>query len=63
MAQDNNVKAFLALLRAGLWEQVNDNVNDNENFVDRLSVNWADVIRLAEEQSVVGIVAAGVERL
>ena len=63
MAQDNNVKAFLALLRAGLWEQVNDNVNDNENFVDGLSVNWADVIRLAEEQSVVGIVAAGVERL
>ena len=59
MAQDNNVKAFLALLRAGLWEQV----NDNENFVDGLSVNWADVIRLAEEQSVVGIVAAGVERL
>ena len=63
MAQDNNVKAFLALLRAGLWEQVNDNVNDNENFVDGLSVNWADVIRLAEEQSVVGLVTAGVEKL
>ena len=61
MAQDNNIKTFLALLRAGLWGRTND--NDNENFVDGLAVNWAEVFRLAEEQSVVGLVTAGVEKL
>lgn len=61
MAQDNNIKTFLALLRAGLWRRTND--NDNENFVDGLAVNWAEVFRLAEEQSVVGLVTAGVEKL
>lgn len=59
MAQDNNIKTFLALLRAGLWGRT----NDNENFVDGLAVNWAEVFRLAEEQSVVGLVTAGVEKL
>ncbi len=61
MAQDNNIKTFLALLRTGLWGRNND--NDNENFVDWLAVNWAEVFRLAEEQSVVGLVTAGVEKL
>lgn len=55
--------AFLALVRAGLWGVSNDNVNDNEIFVDGLAVSVAEVLRLAEEQTVVGLVAAGVEKV
>lgn len=61
MTQNINVNTFLTLLRAGLWGKANDNVNDN--FVDGLAVNWADVIQLAEAQSVLGLVAAGMEKL
>lgn len=58
---DNNTKAFLALVRAGLWK-------DSQKFrVERLgvrdSVDWGEVHRLAEEQSVVGLVAAGLEHV
>lgn len=53
--------AFLALVRAGLWGESNDNVNENENFVDGLADSVAEVLRLAEEQSVVGLVTAGAE--
>ena len=53
---DNNTKAFLTLVRAGLWEKE-----------ARLSpfgkVDYDEVIRLAEEQSVIGLVAAGIEKL
>ena len=61
MAQDNNVKAFLALLRAGLWGKADDNVNLNDNHYEGL--DWGEVQKLAEEQSVVGLVTAGVEKL
>ena len=61
MAQDNNVKEFLALLRAGLWGVANENDNQNENLFE--GFDWEEVQRLAEEQSVVGLVAAGLERL
>ena len=61
MAQDNNVKAFLALLRAGLWWKANENENQNENHYEGL--DWGEVQKLAEEQSVVGLVTAGVEKL
>lgn len=50
---------FLALVRAGLWGDVNE--NQNENLLGRL--DWGKVQKLAEEQSVVGLVAAGVEKL
>lgn len=61
MAQDNNVNAFLALLRAGLWGDANENDSQNENLFEGL--DWGEVQKLAEEQSVVGLVAAGFERL
>lgn len=54
LSLDNNTKAFLELVRAGLWEKK-----------ARLSqfgrVDYEEVMRLAEEQSVVGLVAAGID--
>lgn len=55
----NDTEAFFALLRAGLWEKVSENDNPNENLFK--SLNWDEVQMLAEEQSVMGIVAAGVQ--
>ena len=66
-------EAFLALVRAGLWEDVNDNdlpalqacdlsgANLNDNLFEAL--DWGRVILLAEEQSMVGHVTAGLEKL
>lgn len=48
------------MVRAGLWEDTHDNENQNENHFDGL--DWGEILKLAEEQSVVGLVAAGVER-
>ena len=56
-----NRDAFFALVKVGLWEGVNENYNQNENRLDGL--DWGEVHELAEEQSVIGIVAAGVEKL
>lgn len=56
-----NREAFFALVRAGLWEETNDNDNQNENHYDVL--RWGEVDKLAEEQSVMGLMAAGVEKL
>lgn len=50
---DNIVGAFFALLRAGLWEGTDVNLNDN--------VNWDEVYKLVCEQSVIGVVLAGIE--
>ena len=52
-----NKEVFLTLVGAGLWEDC-ETVGD-----ERLAVCWAEVLRLAEEQSVLGLVAAGVEKL
>ena len=53
---DNNYIAFYALLRAGLWEQdVTLSQLDKFDFVE--------VYRLAEEQAVVGLIAAGIEHV
>lgn len=52
-------EAFLALVRAGLWGVVNENENPNENLFEGL--DWSMVQKLAEEQSVMGLVAAGAE--
>lgn len=51
--------AFLALVRAGLWEKANE--NENQNLLGGL--DWGEVQKLAEEQSVVGLVTAGIEKL
>ncbi len=54
--QNNNVEAFLALVRAGLWEQ-QIQLSNYEN------IDFAEVYRLAEEQSAIGLVAAGIDHV
>ncbi|MBQ7461503.1 MAG: nucleotidyltransferase family protein [Bacteroidaceae bacterium] len=49
---DNNTQAFLALVRAGLWEQ-------DVRLSKFGNIDYTQVLSLAEEQSVVGVVAAG----
>ena len=65
MNLDNSHVAFFALVKAGLWEDIKVNgeglkVND---FPINLysSVDWQDVMRIAEEQSVGGLMTAGIE--
>ena len=50
-----NQKVFLSLVQAGLWEK-------NVLLAPYGSVNYEDIYRLAQEQSVVGLVAAGLEK-
>lgn len=50
---DKSIQAFFALVKAGLWGQAVPNINDK--------VAWEKVYQLAEEQSVVGLVLAGIE--
>lgn len=52
---NQSIDAFFALVRAGLWE--NDNLNVDFNEVD-----WGEIYQLAEEQSVVGLMAEGIDR-
>lgn len=54
---ETTLDAFFALIRAGLWEQTDANhcLDFNDNF------DWEKVYQLAEEQSVVGVVLAGIE--
>ena len=53
---NNNIDAFLALVRAGLWEK--------EVQLSHLgSVDYTEIYRLASEQTVVGLVAAGLEHV
>ena len=56
MINDHNIQAFFALLRAGLWGNGNQDIRIDE------STDWQEVYRLATEQSVLGLVLAGVER-
>lgn len=51
---NNTLRAFLALVRAGLWEE--------KVLLSRYGeINFLEVHKLAEEQAVVGLVAAGLE--
>lgn len=52
---NNNQQAFLALVRAGLWSDGNPDIR-----IDG-TTDWQDVYRLATEQSVLGLVLAGLE--
>lgn len=54
--QDRNQQAFFTLLRAGLWEK-------RIPLFPRGEVDWRAVCRLAEEQSVTGLLAAGLEQV
>lgn len=51
----NTNKLFLELVRAGLWTEAGTNLNPNDD------VDWEEVYLLAEEQSVIGVVLAGIE--
>ncbi len=52
----NNISVFLALVRAGLWEQ-------DVRLLPFNPIDFKQVMSLAEEQSVVGLVAAGLEHV
>ena len=56
MRLDNNQRVFFELLRAGLWEK--------EMRLSQYSmIDYAAIMRMAEEQSVVGLVTAGLEHV
>ena len=52
----NNQQAFLQFVRAGLWEK-------EVRLSQYGDVDFDEMYRLAQEQSVIGLVAAGVERV
>ncbi len=56
MTLDKNEQAFLTLVRVGLWE-------NEAQLMPYGDVDYSVVYQLAEEQSVVGLVLAGIERL
>lgn len=53
---DNNQKVFFDLLRAGLWEK-------EVRLSPYKNIDYSVILNLAEEQSVVGLVAAGLEHV
>lgn len=53
---DNNKRAFLALVRAGLWEK-------DTRLLPYGVIDFSEIYRLAEEQSVIGLIAAGIEHV
>ena len=55
MKLDNNLQAFFALVRAGLWEK-------EVRLAPFGKIDFQEIYRLAEEQSVLGVVLAGFER-
>lgn len=54
-----SVNTFLSLVRAGLWENCDKFQASGFRFQE--SVDWEKVYQLAEEQSVIGLVLAGIE--
>ena len=53
---DNNQRALFELIKAGLW--------DNEVLLSQFDeIDFTEVYRLAEEQSVIGLVTAGLEHV
>lgn len=54
--KENAISVFFALVRAGLWEE-------SVRLLPYDNVSYDEVMRLAEEQSVEGLVAAGLEKL
>jgi len=53
---ENNIKAFFALVSAGLWER-------EVNLADYGVIDYSEVYKLASEQSITGLVAAGLEHV
>ena len=54
--RDNSLSVFLKLLRAGLWEH-------EVSLFSYQAIDYNKVYQLAEEQSVAGIVTAGIEHI
>ena len=52
---------FYPLVRVGLWGKAGANLNVNHNLNE--DVDWDEVYQLAQEQSILGLVLAGVEHL
>ena len=65
MGLNKDQKAFLVLVGAGLWEKAGANLNVlcEQSVQGRAkdNIDWNEVYRLAEEQSVIGVVLAGLE--
>ena len=53
---DNYQKAFFEIMRAGLWEK-------EARLSSYKNIDFSAILKLAEEQSVVGLVAAGLEHV
>ena len=60
MLLDNNQKVFFELVKAGLWADAESKELRNQGFTE--PGYWYQVYQLAEEQSVVGLVLAGIEK-
>lgn len=67
---NNNQKAFFELLRAGLFpkrefkgSKILAGARDQVRAQDFKGIDWDEVYQLAEEQSVVGLIAAGIDCL
>ncbi len=56
MKLNNTHKAFLELVRAGLWEE-------ETRLLSYSNIDFNEIYRLAEEQSVIGLVTAGLEHV
>ena len=56
MKDNNNIRAFFALLRAGLWSK-------EVRLEQYGEIDFAAIQKIAEEQSVVGLIAAGMEHI
>lgn len=61
MRKNHNRQVFFSLLRAGLWENSVNFTGDSLKFTGCL--DWEEVYKLAEEQSVQGLVLAGIDCL
>lgn len=56
MKLNNNQQAFFALVKAGLWEK-------EAQLSKYKDIDYSAIMRMAEKQSVVGLVTAGLERV
>lgn len=56
MMLDNNILAFVELLRSGLWE-----TDVNLSLIDK--IDYDEILHIAEQQAVIGLIVAGIELL
>lgn len=60
MSRDNTIKVFFTLVRVGLFPVHDEGFMVNESLFQ--DVEWEKVYQLAQEQSVLGLVLAGLEQ-